>query len=422
MLGVEATSKAVACLRVLIYSASGRPASAELNALVAKLINAFLETRWTWPRQFSAMTPYAFVLSDPRSQALDKQALRALSKELQLKLFGDSRGGEVSLLVFEGDEMEIHRFAGLEPDELERLLADGKADPPFAGRLNRLTEDGAQPVALKPAEPGWRAQSAKRLSMRTDPAYESVYRAQYFMPTGRFFGNIALCKPFGAVFQRDALAGPNVLPGVPSEAFDEACIASAGEAARSQVGGEGLLFVPLNFSSLVRPAARDVYARFFERLPAGCKDRLVATIYETPRDPSYFALVTIGTFLADHFSQINLQVTDPAFEIEKLAGGMVTGVTLVLSEQDGAARMAAIRRFMQQRALYKRKKIWPGISRVAHRAELDLCLAMRAPVVNGPAVSPLTPTPIGLVECDLETLPIQPSQLLDGPSQTAFGT
>ena len=55
------------------------------------------------PRRFEAMTPYAYLLSDPRSVEPDKTTLQALSRELQLKLFGASGGGEKVL----GDDSSL---------------------------------------------------------------------------------------------------------------------------------------------------------------------------------------------------------------------------------------------------------------------------------------------------------------------------
>ena len=382
----------------------------ELDALVGKLTSAFLETRWVWPRQFSQLAPSAFILSDPRVQELDKEALQALSRELQQKLFGVSGSGEVALMVFEGDEMEVHRFAGLEADALRQIARGdgGSLFPPFEGQLSKVTAKGAEPVALRSDDLDW-VDTASRVSFSTpkfERNYEPVYRGLYFIPSRCFFGNIALCKPLGALTLRDLMTRANVLPGVATEEFDEGCVESAA-AALTQTHVEGQLHVPLNFSSLVRPAMRQVYAEFLGRLPAHQKPKLVAAIYETPRDPSFFALSQMRKFLMEHFGQISLQVSDPAFEIEKLAPGVVTSVNLILPEIDPPARIAAIRKFMANRELFKRKQIWPGVMRVANRAEFEACLTLRAPVVSGPGVADLMLSPIGNAPRDFDALPLR---------------
>jgi len=398
VLNREETSKAVACLRVILHGLESRQHAAELDALVGKLINAFLETRWVWPRQFTQMTAYAFILSDPRVKVLDKSALLALSRELQSKLFGASGGGEVALIVFEGEEPEVHRFAALEPEDVRRLASgEGGVSPPFEGRLSQVTVNGATPIEPTPPSVSFRTPKFGR-------DYEPLYRALYFAPTRRFFANMALCKPRRAASLRDRLVGRHVLPGVPTEAFDEGCVESAMEAL-SQAPVEGQLYVPLNFSSLVRPAGRLAYGAFLAQLPTAHRTKLAAAIYETPRDPSFFALNQIAKSLASHFAQINLVVSDPAFEIEKLAPGAVASVGLVLPEAEPPARLAAIRRFMQSREMFKRKHVWPGLLGVANRAELELCLDLRAPAISGPAVSDLTSIPIGAVSCEPDALP-----------------
>ena len=397
MLAAEEVSKAMACLRVVIHGMEGKPATHELNALIGKLINAFLETRWTWPRHFEQITPYAFILTDPRAQTLDKTALQALSRELQLKLFGESGAGEVALVVYEGDEMEVHRFAALEPQVLDRLASGGGGvDPPFEGLLSKVTAAGAAPITPM----------VSFSTPKFERNYEPVYRGLYFAPSRRFFGNVALCKPLGAIGVRDVLAGGQVLPGVATEEFDEACVESA-MAALVQAPVEGALFIPLNFSSLVRPARRLAYGDFIARLPVQHRARLAAAVYETPRDPSFFALGQIAKYLAQHFGQISLQVSDPAFEIEKLAPGLVASVCLVLPETDSPARAAAIRRFMHNRDTFKRKHIWPGVAGVASRMERDLCLDLRVPAMSGPAIADLTPSPVGAVEREPDALPLR---------------
>jgi hypothetical protein len=383
--------KAIACLRVILYGLQARQHAAELDALVGKLINAFLETRWIWPRQFAQMTAYAFILSDPRVKTLDKVALQALSRELQSKLFGASGGGEVALILFEGEEPEVHRFAALEPEEVRRLTnGEGGVSPPFEGQLSHVTPHGAKVIDPTPRIVSYSTPKFER-------NYEPLYRALYFAPSRRFFANIALCKPLGAVGLCDRLAGAHVLPGVATEEFDEGCVESALEALR-QAPVQGQLFVPLNFSSLIRPASRLAYGEFLSRLPIGHRDKLSAAVYETPRDPSFFALNQISKYLAGHFGQFNLVVSDPGFEIEKLPQGLVASVGLVLPEADAPSRLASIRRFMQNREIYKRKQVWPGVLGVATRGELDLCVELRTPAISGPAVSQLTPGPIGAVQ------------------------
>lgn len=421
---------AMACLRVSILGAP--PAGqdpAGLQTLVAKIINAFLESRWEWPRQFEQLTPYAFVLTDPRSESMDKRGLKALAAELQVKLFGADGEGEVSLLMFEGSEIEVHRFARLSEEAVERMLAGEPFAPPFEGSIDRITAPvserprGALAEALDLETPSQATYDldgfddldiladppvrpfAPRPEQRLDPCYEGLY----LTVSQSFVGALSLCRRR----RRDRgvspdLGQPEALDGLSAEAFDEGCVRSAIEALARDAGG--LLFVPLSFSSLVRPAGRRAYARFLCHLPAEQRGRLGAAIYDTPRGPSFFALSTIRRFLDPFFGELNLQVADPAFEVERLMPDMVSSVTLVLRDRDPATRIAAIRRFMQAKDVYKKKRIWAGVSQVQTRAELDLCLNLRAPVVAGPAVAALGPHPVGARSVDIDALPLTGDQ------------
>jgi len=419
----DLTVPAMACLRVSILGAPAEGHDVEqLHTLVAKVINAFLETRWEWPRQFEQMTPHAFVLTDPRSVTMDKRGLKALAAELQMKLFGADGEGEVSLLMFEGSEVEVHRFARLSEDAVLRLLDGEPVIPPFEGALDQIlaprAQDGQRPahgsaasatvpydldvyddLDILPAPPP-RAPPPPRAEPKLEPCYTGLY----LTVSQSFVGSVALCRRRRR--DRDVipdLGSPEALSGLAAEAFDEGCVASAVEALAQDAGG--LLFVPLSFSSLVRPAGRRAYARFLCHLPAQQRDRLGAAIYDTPRAPSFFALSTIRRFLDPFFGEINLHVADPAFEVERLAPDTISSVTLVLPDRDAATRLAALRRFMQGRDVYKKKRIWPGVSSVMNRAELDACLSPRVSVIAGPAVAYPGARPIGARSVDIETLP-----------------
>jgi hypothetical protein len=348
------------------------------------------------------MTPYAFILSDPRAKAMDRPALQLLARELQLKLFGMDGGGEVVLLLFEGPEMEVHRFAAMDAKLLDRVVQGEAISPPLRGQLNRLTATGVEACELDwVAPPGADA----RGQMGFNYTFEPVFAGLYFAPRQSIIGAVASCRPSGVVLPSASLHGPFPIDGLPTESFDEACVDSALHAL-DKGPSDGLLFVPLSFSSLVRPAGRAAYAQFLAKLPSAQRPRMGAAIYDAPRDPSFFALAAIQRFLEPYFGQLNLQVSDPAFEIEKISLGVVSSVTLVLPDGKPQVRAAAIRRFMHQREIYKKRRVWPSVGRVDSRAELDICLAMGVPVISGPAVSDITPLPPRYEACPVEHLPV----------------
>jgi hypothetical protein len=403
-------SPAMACLRVSIHAAPRGQDADALKDVVAKVINAFLQSRWEWPRLFEQMTPYAFVLTDPRAERMDKRGLTALASELQLKLFGAEGEGEVSLLLFEGVDIEVHRFARLSLADVERMLAGGLMEPPFAGLLGRIDPARPPEPELAAAADDFDDLAFESPPTRAPPiphrnsALESVYGGLYLTMTQSFVGSLALCRRP----RRDRQTFPDLgaaepLTDLPAEAFDEGCVQSAIEALARDA--PGLIAVPISFSSLVRPLGRRAYARFLCHLPAAHRDRLAAAIYDTPRAPTFSALQTIRRYLDPFFGEINLHVADPAFEVEKLPKGMVSSVTLALKDQAPSARMAAIRRFASARDIYKKKRIWPGVSPVVSAAELEACLSLKIPVIGGPAVAELLPRPPGVRGIALEDLP-----------------
>jgi hypothetical protein len=304
----------------------------------------------------------------------------------------------------------VHRFARLTVDEVERMLAGEALQPPLEGALNHITADLV--LDDRPARAA-AEDDLEVLPPRPEPAprrhgrFEPVYAGLYLTSTQGFIGSLALCRrPRRDRWLYPDLSTAEALPGLAAEAFDEGCVESALKALAQ--GATGLLFVPLSFSSLVRPSGRRAYARFLCHLPAEERIRLGAAIYDTPRAPSYFAMDNLRRFLDPFFGELNLQVRDPAFEVERLAPEMVSSVTLALPpEREPAERLAAIRRFMQKRDAFKKKRIWPGVSPLASRAEFEACVALRAPLLGGPVVSELGALPVGAGLAGLDVLPLR---------------
>src|SRR3954469_12460170 len=104
---------AIACLKVFVGDELRFADNDTMAGLVAKGAGAYLETTWLWPRRFGLVAPFSFVLADPRATRLDARELQVLARDLQHKLFGDKGEGEIALLMFEGDQADVMRFAGI---------------------------------------------------------------------------------------------------------------------------------------------------------------------------------------------------------------------------------------------------------------------------------------------------------------------
>lgn len=138
---------AIACLRILIDPDKAAAGGDTLAALVSKVADAFLESRWCWPRRHGPIAPYAFLLADPRATELDALELTTLSDELQKKLFGDSEAGAICLAMLEGEQEMVTRFATIDPAELRRVLAEGGTIQGVTGRMTEITPQGARVVS-----------------------------------------------------------------------------------------------------------------------------------------------------------------------------------------------------------------------------------------------------------------------------------
>lgn len=405
---------AVACLRVDVSGEGARMPTAALAQLVQKFASAYLETRWSWPRQFSPLADFCFLLIDPRAGELDVRELRKLSDELQRHLFGTGDEGEVALLVFEGSHAAVTAFAAMDRSAVAAAVQDPALLPP-GGRLTRIVaewrEVASQPAVSAAAEPEWEPAAADAALKReltgpppqAPPAWEGV-QGVYFTPREIFYGDVVMCIPANARTHVSLVDGPEHMPR-DALAFDTACLKIVARLLSERPRGS-LLFVPISFSSLMRPSLRDAYQAMLLDLPSERRAGLAATVYDVPRDPAFTALRQMRALLEPHMASIDLQITDPGFEIEKLPIEAVTSVTLRLPEGDVHHRLLALRRFAERLTHYKQRRIWPGVTNVRRRAELEAASRLRIPFVTGPAVCAPLPSPAGGRAVALASLPL----------------
>jgi hypothetical protein len=395
---------AIACLKIFVGEDLVFADAETMAGVVAKVASAYLETHWTWPRRYGLVAPFSFVLADPRATSLDAEELCRMSRDLQHKLFGEHGGGEVTLLMLEGDQAEVMRFAGTPATALKTLL-DGLDDGVFAGRVCKITPEGA--VSLAPPEgPTAGAPPAEELAALSPAAGDIDDLLQVDSPRTGWWGIYYLPKEQfvgGGVGWGAEIDGAPAIDLIQAVERDQACLDAALVAASS--GPSGYLFVPFCFSALIKPSLQRAYEPGLQKLRRALRPRLAANIYDVPREPSYGAINKVRSLLTERFSLLDLHVSDPGFRIESLQAGAVNSVTLVLSGEDERQRAAAITRFLRDPAAYRTKRVWQGIAGVKSLRELDLCRRLKAPFLSGPIVAPVSATFTGEAACPSLNLP-----------------
>lgn len=396
---------AVACLRVDLSGQDGLLPLPALEQLVHKFASAYLETRWSWPRRFAPLTDVSFLLTDPRSDELDLAELGRLSDELQRHLFGTADDGEVALLLFEGTQAGVTAFAALDARQVAAAVADPTQLPP-GGRLTRIlpesragNEQPLAPAAAAESGPEWAAASSLKRQLLAPPpppppAWEGV-QGIYFIPRAVFYGDAVMYIPQNAKTHLSILDGAEHMPKESSALdFDADCVRIAARLLSERPKGP-MLFVPISFTSLARPSLREAYMDLLAQLPTERRSELFAAIYDVPRDPAFTGLRQARALLEPHFASIDLAVTDPGFEIEKLPAGLVNSVTFALPDGDSHIRLSAMRRFAAHLIHYKQRRIWPAVSNIRRRAELDAAARLHIPFVTGAAICSPVPSPVG---------------------------
>jgi hypothetical protein len=388
---------AIACLRIIVGEELMFADQETMADLVAKVASSYLETRWLWPRRYGLVAPFAFVLADPRVTLLDPRELQALAAELHVKLFGQESEGDVTLLTFEGDQNEVMKFVGASRQELTALMRGNLGA--LASRVCRITRD--EVVSVLPEGGSITGLPDLTVLEREGPQpARAMFRGVYNLHRQRFMGNALIWR----AEEGRRRAHPSAHEGAHPD-DDIPGIDAAPEALEQMP--VGLLFLPISFSTLVKPSRRAALLSALGNLPPGLRPRLAATVYDTPRSPTFGALTQMRTALDPFFSGIDLRVVDPAFQVDYLARDMAQSVTLVLPPGAEKERLAALARFMENHDVYRRKGVLQNVAEVKSRRELDTCVRLGVPFVSGPAVCDLMDAPVGQAAALLPDLPVR---------------
>ena len=389
---------AVSCLRVMVDANRTDLPAETLGPLVAKYANIFLEVRWVRPRTADQLTHYCYLLSDPQTDQLDTVELAHLATELQERLFGTGVEDAVKLVLFEGEDEAIQAFTAATAEEVVLAMEDpGRL--PKGGRLRRIAPDGTLIDVPEDA----RAPKGPIDDFNFGPSIDAA-QGIYF-PRGRaFVGDVISCTPSRAETWYSAVDGEEHLP-VDSESFDGGCVMTALRFLLD-FPGAAPLYLPVSFSTLVRPTQRANYVELLGILPPETRAQLAATVYDVPRAPSFQSIKVIHEALSGAFARLDLRTQDPDFEVRQLAEKTVTSVTLVLPHATQEVRMAALRRFASHAPEYRRRRIWAGLTNVRTRVERELAVSLDFPFLTGPGICRPLAEPIGARGWDIGELPV----------------
>ena len=407
---------AIACLRILVAGTSSEAGRTMPVSQVEAAADLYLKHRWKAPRRYGAVAPLAFVLADSRAESLDPVEMQTLAIELEAGLFPGRQAGQVCLLTFEGDETAVLQFAALSQASLASLIAGrGYAGPP--GHVQVITAEEIRAVPSAPSEavveeqlqaalaltvaPEAAPDRAKAIAARSTPAPEKPkpppppatgWWGVYHPPSESFVGAV--------IGLRADLSSPRPTEDAALLTRDLNCLndaqaAFAHPSFQRGAGDAGMLFVPFSFWNLTGSSSQEAYKRRLSRYPMALKDRLGATIYDTPREPSLGLLSQIRTFLAPHFAFIDLNITEPNFPVATLPGELATSITLTLPDDDLRMRVEAIAKFASAQGAYRAKGVRQGVTGVRDAKELEACRAAGLRFVSGPAISDLMASPIG---------------------------
>jgi hypothetical protein len=390
---------AFACLRVELPPA-WTPKLEAIHLQLEKVVEAYLEPHWSWPRRFSHLSDLTFLLADPRVALFSPAELRAVADDLQRHLFGGGAEGEVALLLFEGPEPAVMAFARLSAEEVAAVVADPARLPP-GGRLTRVRPGDAPVERLGEAPPATPAPASG--GVHPTHRYEVGVLGTYLLSREIFVGDVMAIAPAGEPHHFSVVEDEAHLPA-DEAVFDEVCFRAAAELLKHKAGGLPL-GVPVAYSHVMRASQGGPFAELLGLLPTELRAQLGACVYGAPHTLSHGA-APLHRVLDAHFSLIDLVTADPGFEVEALAPHSVASVVFCLREHDQHARQAALRAFAARRHDYHHRGIRQVAANLRAPAELELAGRLGLHLVSGPAVSGFLATPVGGRAVPAASLPV----------------
>lgn len=397
------------CLRILLDLSDDKLARLDaLGPLVTKVTSTFLETCWSWPDRYSILTPFSFLLTEPSATEVNVARLEKLASELQVKLFGRSDAGDVILLLLDGTELDTARFVQLDHASLKRATQEPLKPTPFGGRLMKISTVAGAPAGLH-----WRKLELEKPVAAPEPVAAlspdepvTVFHGLYSTALQSFIGSVIATTPARSAAAYSLVDGADHLPTEQAATFDLTCIEAACRTL-DQASFDGMLVLPVSFSSLMRRSSREIYSAGFKRLPPERRPQMAVVVYDAPRSLVFNAATQMHAALSPYFTHLDLQISDPGFEVDQIPPGMVNSVTLRLPEADERGRLTVMRRFMERGDLFERRGIGLGLTHVRTRIELQACLRLGTPFVSGWAVCGPMSEPIGRLPYEPLRLPLK---------------
>jgi len=391
---------ASACLRIILHpNRLERPGSDVLIA-AGRFMAAQLEAAWPYPKRVTQTAPSTFVLSDPFAASIPPDFLQPAATALQRHLFGVGDGGEASLLLIEGAKEELTRIAQLAAPEL-RLLLDGQLVDLHGLLRSAIYQIDGRKIELL------RKPITAAGDVIAPPLMLPVFRGVFIAPKQEFLGSIASrWRPedprYFSIFDGET----HFPPAAAAARFDEQTARAILESLPNGAAPSGILYLPVNYTNLTKPAPRDAFGQMLSALGAWPRLNVAALLYDVPRDPFCSTIGDVTAFLGERFSAVDLLVTDPGFNVSTLSHSKVRSLALSLPNTEDFLRQSALRCFAGQRDALRARQILSMVVNVRTASEIAQCVALKIPLVSGKAVTECLSKPLGAFPFLQDALPL----------------
>ena len=363
---------ALACVKILGGEALDRLDPAGVGAAAEEAALAYFEQGWRAPRRFARVAPLSFALVDPFVSSLNLDEMSAMARQLQQAVFGQGASAFVSLLIFQGDEEEVSRFAkARDRQEIREALDTIGADR----RLVQIDPKGASEKTSKLLR--FELSRPDELT-GADLCFSGVFGVK----PGRTIGHL-LQRSVEAI-ATNASGEDRFSASHAGDTFDLFKVIQE----RQSHFPSGYIFVPINFAQLVRPGAAEAYGQALESLAAGGRFQdLVISLYDVPRSLSTNAFGAMKIALGPCGRLINLVISDPNFQVEEIPAKFAALVTLNLAGSPSAQRQAALQAFRSKEATYAKRGLRQSAAGLKSASEVKFCTDSGFTMLSGPAVA-----------------------------------
>lgn len=390
-LDAEVETAVVGAMRVLTLSKLDRLANEQFIQRVDLFIELYLEHHCRKPMRSVKVRPLVYLINCDDFLADFTERVEKLSEGLQARLFGENEDARPVVVSKVGREEDVLYLTDASDDEIREEIAEEEAAKAEPGET------------VKPADLGETDTRSEKLK-RTRYAYRAVVDLQRSLLIA-FTVTVRVNPSSNTDLDTRSWFGyfGDEIAEVECEALNTAAKVARGFA---KSGAAGLIMCPVSYETMAQAMTRAAYLDRVANLSPHVRERLIATVFDTPRDPGHQIVHLIASSLIKQFRMVDWQCSEGGIEVDRFRGAPIHSITL-RPPTDPVMRRIEHQRFRTTARALRLNQIRAGMADILNENEIAAFRTAGVVYGSGEGVSPALDAPMTARWVDLEALPLE---------------